>query len=461
MWKKLFRIIFSILFFPFYFITRTARSKKRLILKIFIITAQVLFLIPTWLIIVAIIYFQVFSGLFPTNPFRITGNSMLPTLKNEELMFSKPYPGSFFFKGEIKRGDIVTFSNEQIEKVKKEKGASYVKRVIALAGDVFEIREGFIFINGKLVDEPYIANGRSTYGGEKISECQKIKVPEGKLLVLGDNRKLSSDSRELGLIPLSDIQTYLHMEDQEKYKIRWRDSSEDKNLINKSSFITDKYIVFLNKEREKRNLIPLKLNQTLSKSAKLRAETMLKFNDLSWSATISGYPMWRSMADAGYSNISYGEYPLLGYYNADELIAFEKEHQDILEFFMNKDYQDIGISTFIGEMNGCPTEIILQQVAGYVPPNYDQSTIQSWEKSLSNLREIQPGWLNLKNNNYMYGKYKSDIDNINNLISIRIANLENIVSRMKNNQWASGEMKEDKELFNQIDGLANKLNSAK
>ena len=69
----------------------------------------------------------------------------------------------------------------------------YIKRVIGLPGETVEVRDGLVFINGEPLDEPYIAEPpRYTYG--------PVTIPEGQYFVLGDNRNLSNDSHEWGLL---------------------------------------------------------------------------------------------------------------------------------------------------------------------------------------------------------------------------------------------------------------------
>ena len=73
-----------------------------------------------------------------------------------------------------------------------------IKRVIGLPGDRVEIRGGQVFINGKLLNEPYLS--QPTYG-----DYGPIDVPPLHVFVLGDNRGFSNDSRAFGPIPLDDV----------------------------------------------------------------------------------------------------------------------------------------------------------------------------------------------------------------------------------------------------------------
>ena len=141
----------------------------------------------------------------------------------------------------------------------------------------------------------------------------------------------------------------------------------------------------------------------------------------------------------------------------------ERDWTDAKETWFDKRFDDIGVAEVEGSLNGCPTQIIVIHVAGYVPPNYKQSDIDSWKPSLDGLRNIQSGWANLKNNVSFYSQHKSEIDRINEIISIRITRTNSIISTMTENKWLSVEqnrwIKEDQDLYNEQESLANKLNS--
>ena len=89
-------------------------------------------------------------------------------------------------KGNPKRGDIISFKN---------KDKTLIKRVIGVAGDQIEFHDGYVYLNGKKLDESaYLGSYVKTYCAETFL------VPKGSVFVLGDNREYSADSRDSEVI---------------------------------------------------------------------------------------------------------------------------------------------------------------------------------------------------------------------------------------------------------------------
>jgi len=81
---------------------------------------------------------------------------------------------------------------------------SYVKRIIGIAGDHIEISNGKVYLNGKLLDEPYLAPNTQTIATGGL--FTDVIVPDGYVFVMGDNRSKSTDSRYFGCIPVDKIE---------------------------------------------------------------------------------------------------------------------------------------------------------------------------------------------------------------------------------------------------------------
>lgn len=123
----------------------------------------------------------------------VDGPSMQPTLHNNDVIFLEKLS---IETNNIKKGEIIVFDS------KNENNDYYIKRVIGVAGDQVEIKDGKVYVNGNQIVENYLAQGTIT---EPISPKTTYKVPEGQVFVLGDNRGNSTDSRMLGCINVKDV----------------------------------------------------------------------------------------------------------------------------------------------------------------------------------------------------------------------------------------------------------------
>lgn len=121
----------------------------------------------------------------------VEGSSMFPTVHHKDKLIVNKI---FFMKDNITRGDVIDFYVPSAEKY-------YLKRVIGVEGDVVEIIDNRVYVNGKMLEETYV----STDVTEPHSNITKWEVKEGFVFVLGDNRSNSTDSRDLGLINRKDI----------------------------------------------------------------------------------------------------------------------------------------------------------------------------------------------------------------------------------------------------------------
>ena len=131
--------------------------------------------------------------------FYIPSGSMEPTLrKGDRVLVNK----LSYDLHDIHRGDIVVFELPK-DKVGPDGIKDLIKRVVGLPGEVIESRVGQVYIDGKLLKEPYLPAGVTTNN----PPIEKQTVPEGHIFVLGDNRDNSADSRfsNRGPIPIKDV----------------------------------------------------------------------------------------------------------------------------------------------------------------------------------------------------------------------------------------------------------------
>jgi signal peptidase I len=123
-------------------------------------------------------------------PTIVHGQSMEPSLhENERVIVDKVS----YHIGEPSRGDIVVFPVEG-------EPLPLIKRVIGLPGDMVEVRDGRVLVNGVALRESYAS-------GPTVGNTRPARIPEGAVFVMGDNRAPggSLDSRRLGPIPLNKL----------------------------------------------------------------------------------------------------------------------------------------------------------------------------------------------------------------------------------------------------------------
>lgn len=409
------------------------------------------------------------GSMYPTFPKGEGSTDLIRAKESVAWPKMRTYPGGFtvlgytFLSYKLTHGDIVELENDKTKEITKSKygeEAGFVKRLIALPGDNVELRDGYLYLNGSILNEPYTAKARSTYGGDFLFDCKKVTVPMGKYVVMGDNRKASLDSRyDLGFIDEADIHFVLPWKNQDSYKNVWRDTTEDTTLAHTSTLNEEQFVDLLNTKRSEQNLKKLKMNSQLSSSSKIRGDIMIKSDDFSLEASKSGMVMSKALKQAGYSNILSAELFTRGFYEALELMDNFSEFPDTRNLLFSSEYQDIGLSSVTGEVNGCPTQVVIAHLGGYVPPNYSKEDVESWGKAVENLDKANQIWGGLKDAEGI------DRDKLNRLLSLltnRRNNAEKVYKRMKANQWLTEEEKQiaeqDKNLAGEIENIIAELN---
>jgi len=153
-----------------------------------------------------VLLFVVALGAGFVKAYRVPSSAMETTLR-----CARPNPGCTgkhddrilavrFIGFSPKRGDIVAFHTPAIAIVRCGSGGIFVKRVVALPGERWEERTGFIYVDGKRLVEPYVPAGERDRRTIAAST-----VPKGRYVMLGDNRSASCDSRSWGTVPKKDL----------------------------------------------------------------------------------------------------------------------------------------------------------------------------------------------------------------------------------------------------------------
>ena len=147
-------------------------------------------IIKTLLPYIVIVVVVVLIRTFIITPVIVVGDSMYPTLDDGQILLLNKIDYKF---NDIERFDIVVIKLEKNE---------IIKRIIGLPGETVEYRNNVLYINGHEIENEY---NFETDDFTLKSICNCSKIPDGKYLVLGDNRTVSSDSRIIGLIDEKDI----------------------------------------------------------------------------------------------------------------------------------------------------------------------------------------------------------------------------------------------------------------
>jgi signal peptidase I len=100
----------------------------------------------------------------------------------------------------VRAGDVFVF------KFPDDPSRDFVKRAIGLPGDRVEIRDKVVYVNEAPLREPEINHAdRNVYAAGRRDQFGPIRVPEGQIFALGDNRDLSNDSRFWGTVPIANV----------------------------------------------------------------------------------------------------------------------------------------------------------------------------------------------------------------------------------------------------------------
>ncbi|HZQ29489.1 MAG TPA: signal peptidase I [Patescibacteria group bacterium] len=339
--------ILLFLTFPLSHIFITLRSKGSKKQKlVHVLLSLVLF--PIWALTIYISgYFLLPELGLPLKPFQVVGDSMLPTFKDKEIVGTRLMK-SILGNHEPQREDIVVFQNAKT--LHDGKPAAFIKRVIAIGGDKARLADGKVYLNNSPLNEPYLLAKNSTWSE---NFCEDLNIPKGFVLIMGDNRSHSNDSREFGLVSNKDIISYLSLSDQSNYKKIWATQSKE------GLFKIDEFINLINQKREESGSPKLVKNDLLVNAARRKSDVVFTYNDTSYSATRSGETMGRILQEVGFKQAGYFNELTLKNTNLDtsEFVDYFMKDEKLKKFILDKTYAQIGISDENGKLNNCSANI--------------------------------------------------------------------------------------------------------
>jgi signal peptidase I len=129
-------------------------------------------------------------NLFLAQATRVYGQSMEPTLRSDQRLVIEKLSYQFHSP---RRGDVVVL------RVPEQSDELLIKRVVGLPGETIDIHEGRVYVDGRLLDEPYV------HQATRDNQRDPVIVPPLHVFVMGDNRGFSNDSRSFGVVPLSHV----------------------------------------------------------------------------------------------------------------------------------------------------------------------------------------------------------------------------------------------------------------
>ena len=145
--------------------------------------------------------FFVLLYLFIAQPNQVHGLSMYPNFHDAEFLLTEKLT---YHTRDPNYGDVVIFKAPPSEAC-AENECEYIKRVVAIPGDTVKVADGKVWLNGSILEEPYIPEEYATNPGSFLRENRPIIVPPNEYLLLGDNRPHSRDGREFGTIAKEEI----------------------------------------------------------------------------------------------------------------------------------------------------------------------------------------------------------------------------------------------------------------
>ncbi|HUW22169.1 MAG TPA: signal peptidase I [Candidatus Bathyarchaeia archaeon] len=368
-------LIRNILFLPFVLIGDVCRSPRLLARKIgYVLLIFVLFGISWYggyraaIRLIKLTFFEL--GLADRlSEVDVSGESMLPAIKDGDavqLHSVKKYG--------ISRGDIVSFKNLETANL------YYLKRVVGLPGERISIKNGFVTINGHILEEDYVLNQLPTFGNTFLAECNRYTVPPDHYLVLGDNRTVSLDSRVVGFIDKGDIEGVIKSQTKERFV-----TSQRQRQILRTNIETELLLEKINLMRSEHGISPLMINDLLSEVSKSRVGSINEHFD-SWKE--QSVSVEKLLQDKGYQYNLVHEFITFGYLDEETIIKQILESSADESAFLSSNFVEIGLGTVEITNLDCSFPIIDLIIGWPSVPTYGQEVIDFWNQQATDSAEL-------------------------------------------------------------------------
>lgn len=145
-----------------------------------------------------VVFAAILAGVyyFLAQPNKVSGLSMFPNFHNGDYIITNKLIYRF---QKPQRGQVIILKNP------RDTSQDFIKRIIGLPEEKVRVENGHVYINDKLLSEPYIDSSKITEGRTYMHDGEDIQLNQNQYIVMGDNRPDSSDSREWGPITGDEI----------------------------------------------------------------------------------------------------------------------------------------------------------------------------------------------------------------------------------------------------------------
>ncbi len=165
-----------------------------------------------------------------------------------------------------------------------------------------------------------------------------------------------------------------------------------------------------------------------------------------------------SLKKSGYKNIVSAEVFTHGFYEAEELLNNFLEFPQTKNILFSTQYQEIGLSAVIADVDNCPMQVVVAHLGGYVPPNYSKEEKESWASLIKSLEDVIPSYETARS---ATGIDQDILEKVINLLTTRLSNAKRIYARIQKNEWLTEEEEiiaaDDKRLSQETESLISKL----